>query len=77
MKFSYVIDMQGMLFLGLQNDEFIDNMVQALYIEDQDVPNGWLVQDLRKSFINLLNDYIWRSITKLAELVAEGLIKDK
>ena len=76
-KFSYVIDMQVMLFPGLQNGELIDNMVQTLDIEDQDVPNGWLVQDLRKSFINLLKDYIWRSITKLAELVAEGLIKDK
>ena len=52
-------------------------MVQALEIDDQDVPNGWLVQDLRKSFISLLKDYIWRSITRLTEMVAEGLIEEK
>ena len=57
-KFSYVINMQVMLILGLQNGALIDNMVQALEIDDQDVPNGWLVQDLRKSFISLLKDYI-------------------
>ena len=75
-KFSYVINMQVMLFLSLQNGELIDNMVQTLEIDDQDVPNSWLVQDLRKSFINLLNDYIWRFITRLTKMVAEGLIKD-
>ena len=68
--------MQVMLFPGLQNGKLIDNMVQALEIDDQDVPNGWLVQDLRKSFINILKDYIWRSITRLTEIVAEGLIKE-
>jgi hypothetical protein len=76
-KFSYIIDMQVMLFPGLQNGKLIDNMVQALEIDGQDIPNGWLVQDLRKSFINLLKDYIWRSITRLTEMVAEGLIKEK
>ena len=69
--------MQVMLFSVLQNGKLIDNMVQALEIDNQDVPNGWLVQDLRKLFISLLKDYIWRSITKLTEMVAEGLIKEK
>lgn len=53
------------------------DMVQALEIKDQDVPNGWLVQDLCESFTNLLKDYIWRSITRLGKMVAEGLIRDK
>ena len=39
-KFSYIIDMQVMLFPGVQNGELINNMVQALGIDEQDVPNG-------------------------------------
>ena len=39
-------------------------MVQALEIEDQEVPNGWLVQNLHKLFIGLLNDYIWSFMTR-------------
>ena len=76
-KFSYVIDMQVMLFLGLQNGELIDNVVQTLEIDDQNVPNGWLMQDLCKSFIKFLKDYIWRSITRLTQMMAEGFIQDK
>jgi hypothetical protein len=62
---------------GLQNGELIDNMVQALEIDDHDVPNGWLVQDLRKSVINLFKNYIWSSIIILVEMVAKGLIREK
>lgn len=76
-KFSYVIDMHVMLFPGLQNDELIDNMMQTLEIEDFDVLNGRLMQELRKSFISLLMDYIWRSITRLTEMVTKGLIKEE
>lgn len=63
--------------LGLQNDELIDNVVQALDIDEHDVPNGWLVQDLRESVINLFKNYIWSSIIRLVEMVAKGLIKEK
>lgn len=48
-KFSYIIEMQVMLFLGLYNNKLIDNMVQALETENKDVPNSWLIQELRKS----------------------------
>lgn len=73
-EFLYAIDM---LYLGFQNGKLIDNMVQALEIEDRNIPDGWLVQHLHKPFINLLKDYIWSSILKSVEMVAKGLIREK
>ena len=75
-KILYAIDMHVMLFPGLQNGELIDNMVQALEIKDHNIPNGWLVQDLHKSYINLFKYDIWSSIIRLVEMVAKGSIRE-
>lgn len=39
-KFSCIINMEVMLLPDHQNNKLIDNMMQALEIEEQDVPNG-------------------------------------
>jgi hypothetical protein len=70
LKHCYLIDMQVMLYPGLQNGALLKKMINTLEIDDCDIPNGWNSDLLRKEFYKLITQFIWGSITRYTEMVA-------
>jgi hypothetical protein len=72
---SYLMDMHSVLFPSLQNGELLKRMVYCVEIDDRDIPDGWTVQRLRSDFLQLITNYVWGSITRLTEMVAEKQVR--
>lgn len=75
LKFQYLFDMQAFMFPPLTSLKLLRKLINASDIADEDIADGWTADEMREHHFNLVSQYIWATISDLAERVAEALLK--
>lgn len=75
-KFSYGLDIQSVLHPRMSDGSVLKRMIEKMYIDDSDIPDGWSVENLRRSHFDIVFSLVWSTIEKLALIIATAHHRD-
>lgn len=70
LRFSYVFDMQAILYPQLSNGDLVKKLVFASDLRLDECPPGWTPERLKVAHYRLIMAFVWKVITRLAVRVA-------